>query len=293
MIQRATLAQPFANRGVSLFTAEPVMCSVRPAPAGIGLRFRRVDLPGKPEVPADIANLSARAPHPAFQKLPPRCTTLEVPPACVITTEHILAALSGMGVTDAVIEISAAELPILDGSARLFAQMIKAAGLEPLDADDAPDEIILTEPVEVRAGDASIVASPRSAPGCAYTYHLDYGVNPAIEPQSASFTTGEDFAATIAPARTFCLEAEAQALRAAGLFSHLTPADMLVLGPFGPIDNELRFDNEPARHKLLDLVGDLALLARPLRADVVATRSGHALTHALCRAIRQRTAPPA
>jgi UDP-3-O-acyl-N-acetylglucosamine deacetylase len=134
------------------------------------------------------------------------------------------------------------------------------------------------------------VISPRRAPGCSYTYELDYGPPTpgvfALGQQRATWDgSATQYASEVAPARTYCLEQEAMVMRSMGLFAHLTPREMLVLGTSGPIDNALRFDDEPARHKLLDLIGDLALIGAPLQADVVATRSGHALAHEAARAV--------
>ena len=199
-----------------------------------------------------------------------------------------MSALAALGVTDAIIEIDGPEMPIFDGSAMPFVIQINAVGLKDLDA--TIDPIIIREPIRVKSGDAWIEASPLSedATGgrplaCSYTYELDYGPNPAIQPQSAAWTAADDYARTFAPARTFSLEHEARAMQAAGLFKHLSTHDLLVLGPLGPVDNELRFENEPARHKLLDLIGDLALAGQPLIGQIRAHKSGHTLNHEMAR----------
>lgn len=286
MTARCTVRGPVAGKGVSLFTGRPAMFAIRPAPAGAGLTFCRVDLPGKPRIEALVTNISAVPVHPVFAKAPARCTTLASDRATVSTTEHILAALAGMGVHDAEIEVDGPELPIFDGSAGLFAAQIRAMGTACEQAGVEP--LVVRETIVVREGAGEIVASPRKEPGCSYTYVLDYGAHPAIPPQSATWTAGvegaaEEFCREIAPARTFCLEEEARQMAAMGLFGHLDPSEMLVLGRMGPIDNDLRYENEPARHKLLDLVGDLALVGRPIQADIVATKSGHALNHAMAK----------
>lgn len=272
------------------------MYSIRPANPGDAIRFRRVDLNNKPEIPATIDCLSDKPVHPAFENLPPRCTTIAAPgdpDASVATIEHVMSALAGLGVTDAIIEIDGPEMPIFDGSAMPFVIQINAVGLKELDA--TIDPIIIREPIRVESGDAWIEASPadkdtisdsKTPLACSYTYDLDYGPNPAIQPQSATWTTTDDYARTVAPARTFSLEHEARAMHDAGLFKHLSTRDLLVLGPLGPIDNALRFDNEPARHKLLDLIGDLALAGRPIVGQIRAHKAGHALNHALAQRIR-------
>mgnify|MGYP002401331716 CR=1 FL=1 len=264
------------------------MFAIRPAESG-GIRFKRIDLPDQPEIPAAIAALDPTPVHPAFARMPARCTTLGNGTARIALTEHVLGALRGLGVTDALIEVDGPEMPIFDGSAGMFTIQIRAIGLADLPAPNTP--LQLKDALRVRDGKGGeIAALPRESPGCSFTYHLDYGPNPALPPQSASWDAAaadapEQFARQVAPARTFSLEEEARAMHKAGLFTHLDFADMLVLGPFGPIDNELRYDDEPARHKLLDLVGDLALAPKPFQADIIATRSGHALNHELARAL--------
>jgi len=266
---------------MTLFSAREVGYAVRPACASEGIRFRRVDLDDKPEIPATIGHLSTRPVHPAFENLPPRCTTLERDGVCVALVEHVLSALAGLGVTDATIEIAGDEMPIFDGSASPFVIQMNAVGLRDLDEQTNPIEV--HETIRVEAGGAWIEASPSENDPPSFAYELDFGPNPAIQAQSASMQLGENYAREVAPARTFCLEHEARAMRSAGLFGHLTPGEMLVLGPLGPIDNALRYDNEPARHKLLDLIGDLALVGKPIAGHVRAHGSGHALNHALAR----------
>lgn len=273
-----------APGGAGLFTGKPASVRIERAAPGTGLLFQRADLPDKPTIPATIANLSRRAVHPAFARLPARCTSLELPGSDrigIATVEHILSALIGLGITDARIDVEGEEIPIGDGSAAGFVEAILASGttdhLAPL------EPIIVNRPLSVSdSSGARIDAEPSDRPR--YTYHLDYGPASAITPQSASWAGDpNDYAANVAPARTFCLEEEARAMQALGLFKALTPRDMLVFGPRGPIDNTLRFPNEPARHKLLDLIGDLALAGRPIQARITATRSGHALNHEMAR----------
>jgi UDP-3-O-acyl N-acetylglucosamine deacetylase len=285
------MPRPAELTGHGLFTGRPALLRIQPAVAGCGITFRRTDVKDAPLIPARI---EALAPHPTG--MPARSTNLAapgMPHAGIMTVEHLLSALAGMGSADCLVEIDGPEVPIGDGSASPFVEAIRRAGIN----RDAPPPAPLTldREIIVEAGDARIVARPRSRPGFCFTYQLDYGAGPIL-PQSATFegdntpAAADTYAAQIAPARTFCLEREAQAMRAMGLFTNLMPRDMLVFGERGPIDNELRFDNEPARHKLLDLIGDLALAGRPLQIDVVATRSGHSLNHALARELAQHRA---
>jgi UDP-3-O-acyl N-acetylglucosamine deacetylase len=280
MLPRRTLINPAAVQGRGLFTGRPVSAAFLPAPAGTGILFRRTDLPNSAAIPGTIASLAVQPPG-----IPARNTALGVGSAGVLTIEHALSALSGLGISDVIIELDGPELPIGDGSAAIFTEALWAAGLRYAAQDVAPLTISGEVTVE-GAGGARITARPRSVAGCSYTYELDYGGGGVIAAQSATFDTARgDYRADIAPARTFCTLAEAQAMQKAGLFKDLTPRDLLVIGDAGPIDNAYLFENEPARHKVLDLIGDVSLVGRPLQLDIVAHRSGHALNHQLARAL--------
>jgi len=283
MTQRRTLAAPARMSGVGLFTATPATLSYLPARAGEGLRLRRVDRDAPP-FPISHNALDTTPIHPAFQHAPARSTNLAAAHARAATLEHALAALNALGVTDATISLDGPECPILDGSAAPFIAAIDAAGLVDLPAQ--ADPIAPDRPITVSAGDAAITAAPRDREGWSARYHLDYGPGAHIPAQHASWDGSPDqFRREIACARTFCLAREAQALRSLGLFDSLSPKEMLVIDSEGPIENTYRFPAECAAHKLLDLVGDLALVGRPIRADIEATRSGHALNHELARAL--------
>ena len=291
MIPRRTLINQAHVRGTGLFSGTPCTARFSAAPADTGIVFIRADLPGSPQIRVGIPAIAEPPPG-----IPARNTTLRTPGGAeVLTVEHALSALSALGITDALIHLDGPELPIGDGSSEPFAAAIWAAGLRYLGIDLPP--LIIPRPISVSGRDgARITATPRSRPGCSYTYDLDYGAAAPIPMQTASFDTlplpgkpAPDQCASsardVAPARTFCTQAEAEAMQKAGLFKHLTTRDMLVIGPRGPIDNAYRFDNEPARHKLLDLIGDLALVGRPIQADIHAHKSGHALNHEMARAL--------
>jgi len=208
----------------------------------------------------------------------------------VQTVEHLLAALAGMGITDAVLSIDGPEIPIGDGSAAPFVSLIESVGTCPTSRSKPATPIKIVESFQVQDGDGIIQAFPSSQPGLDLTYELDYGPGAPIPRQSASMASRPgrgvaDFASQIASARTFCLADEAVAMRKMGLFKSFEPKDLLVIGPNGPLDNAYRFPNEPARHKLLDLLGDLSLAGRPIQGRIVATRAGHALNHAMARAL--------
>lgn len=287
--QRRTLKSNAEIRGFGLFSNQPCSCTIQPAQAGDGLMFVRTDLSPSPRIPALINHVAPRPSHPAMARLPGRNTVLALDPAddsspAIATVEHVLSALVGLGVTDALILIDGPELPILDGSALPFARAINDAGILELAASIEP--IRLTRPITVTQQDSSITAEPRDLPGCEFVYELDYGPQGPFAPQRAVWESSTaTYCDQVAPARTFCLQSEAKAMQDLGLFEHLSSRDMLVFGPDGPIENTLLFDDEPARHKLLDLIGDLALAGRPIQARITATRSGHALNHALARAL--------
>lgn len=268
---RRTLASPVRIDGVGLFTGAPASVEIAPAERG-GIVFET----GSGRVEAVIASLSREVAHPAFAQMPPRNTTLAGAGGVVHTVEHLMAALAGLGVTDAVIRTGSGELPIGDGSSGLFVDPVLDAGLREL--SESVEPIRVTETMRAERDGASVTIEP--ADRTEYIYRLDYGEGSPVPPGEAVWDgSAEMFASAVAPARTFCLRAEAEAMHAMGLFEHLTPRDMLVFGEHGPIENTLRFPDEPARHKLLDLIGDLALAGRPVLGRVVAERSGHALNH--------------
>lgn len=285
---RRTPARAVRFEGPALFTGLDAALTILPSnqPRGLILRVRGSD------TPLTIEHLSTAPIHPIFASLKPRCTSIrtgggDIP--AVGTVEHILAALAGLGVTDAIIETESPEIPILDGSASMFVRAILDAGL--IDLPGPLPAVTLTNPVEIRDGDALLVAEP--ADRVDYAYRLDYGPASDIPPATARWLgDADDFAASIAPARTFSTLAEADHMKSLGLFARFTPADLPVIGPGGPIDNAWRFPDECARHKLLDLIGDLALLGRPLIAKVRAHKTGHAHTHALVRAVVEQEGVP-
>ncbi len=280
-VPRRTPARPAEVAGRGLFSGLPATVRILPADAGDGIRLRRAD---------SLDSYPARIDHVFVpQNLPGRNTCLAAADggSPVLTVEHILSALAGLGVTDAVLEVDGSEIPIMDGSALAFVEAVRGAGIRELGG--SADPLVVSREIEVRAGESVITARPRAAgaAGGAYRYELDYGQGSPIPAQSAAVELGDAgvYEREVAPARTFCLEAEALQMRSIGLFEHLSTRDMLVIGAGGPIDNVLRFANEPARHKLLDLIGDLALVGRPIVGEIIARRAGHALNHEMARSL--------
>lgn len=282
-------SSPFLGRG--LFTGERTSVTLAPAASG-GIVFQRRDLPGRPEVAASLARVIASPEAIGLPRgFPLRNTTLksdEDPQCFVMTVEHVLSALWAMSVTDAIVVVDGPEVPILDGSAHDFAAHLLSDGMGAIGHVDA---IVIREPVRVEDGRGGVIeAVPTPDPVPTFTYRLDYGPGAPIEPQEFSWSGNEGlYYSQVAGARTFSLRAEAEAMQKAGLFKDFGPEDLLVVGDDGrPIANAFRFHDEPARHKLLDLIGDLALLQRPIDGVVTATRSGHALTHEFSRAVMER-----
>ena len=266
-----TLRTPVEFSGVGLHTGAPVSVRVLPAPQGTGVEFVRTDLPDAPSIPALIAYRSPKE----------RRTRLQRGGAHVDTIEHLLATCAGLGLDNATVEVSGEELPGLDGSAAEFVQLFGRAGL--VDQREPARVLALEEPVFVREGEATLIALPREGPGLSLQYIAAFD-EPGIPGGTFRVdVTPESFAAEIAPARTFCLASEVEALRAAGLGKGATRENTVVLGD---PDSVLRMDGEPVRHKILDLLGDLQLLGAELHAHVIATRSGHALNAELVRRLQ-------
>lgn len=265
-----TLASPATLSGIALFSGKPATLTIKPAPENHGIVFARTDLKGA-TVPALVSRVVRKA----------RRTCIKAGDASVETIEHVMSAMAALGVDNALCEVDGPEVPLMDGSALPFLQAILAAGLM---AQNAPRRVLVVqEPVVVRDGDMVVAILPSHEQGAHFTYELDLG---PLGRQVTAFDLGAgDFAKEIAPARTFSIKAEALAAQAAGLFKHLTVDDALVLGDDGqPLGkNALRFANEPVRHKVLDLIGDLYLLGAPLQGRVIAVRSGHALNHVAAR----------
>lgn len=274
MKRQQTIRKTVELTGRGLFTGQEVTIRLRPSPPDSGIVFVRPDQPQPVRIPAVIDNVSKRA----------RRTSLRNGTVSVETVEHFMAAVVGGDVDNLEVEISGSgcELPAGDGSALFFLEAIREAGLQEQDAERRVYPI--TQHVRVSEGDASIDAVPGDPEVLDILYDLDYGDTGPIGRQLFAIrVTPQTFATELAGARTFLLEEEARAFQARGLGTHLTYKDVLVYGPSGPIDNELRYTDECVRHKILDMVGDCMLLGRHLRGRLIARKSGHSLNHELIR----------
>ncbi|MCE9635399.1 MAG: UDP-3-O-acyl-N-acetylglucosamine deacetylase [Planctomycetes bacterium] len=273
--KQRTTREPFAFSGAGLHTGAVANVRVSPAEEGHGVVFVRTDLPDRPRLPADVDYVDSRG----------RRTTIRAGGADVQTIEHLLAACNAMKIDNLLVEMDAPEMPGLDGSSLPFVDMIR--GAKPVEQQRDRKQFQLVTPISVGdpGGDSSIVALPAEQ-GLHFSYTLDYPQSPYVGSQYHSLRLDENaFANEIAPARTFVMQEEATALRAAGLGKGATYENTLVFGDRGVVENRLRFPDEPVRHKLLDLIGDFFLLNLDLSARIVATKAGHALNAAIVREI--------
>ena len=275
LIQEQTIRAAVECHGVGLHSGAPVKVRILPAPSNTGIIFRRVDLDGF-EVEAIGRNV-ARVSY---------ATSLMKKGVLISTTEHLLSALVGMRIDNAIVELDNLELPILDGSARPFVELIRKAGIR---KQRRPRTYVrILRALEVREGNKFIGIYP------ADTYSVSYTINfphPMIgrEAFTLELTNGQ-YLSEIAPARTFGFLHEAEALRQQGLIRGASSENALVLTRDGLVNPPLRYRDEFVRHKILDLIGDLALIGKQVLGNVVADRAGHAMHTALVsRLLRDRT----
>ena len=267
-----TIAGEARVRGISFLQGRDVELRFRPADVNAGVSFLRSDLPDRPTVPALVQHVIPRQ----------RRTTIERGPAIVEMIEHVMAALAGLRVDNCVVEIDGPETPGCDGSSRAFAEAIAGVGF--VDQGAPRDVLVIDRPVSVREGDSILTAFPGETGHLVLAYQLDYGPRTPIGRQSFFVdVVPESFRDELSGSRTFLLQAEADALRKAGIGSRTTERDLLIFGEDGVVGNELRFVDECARHKTLDLLGDLSLVGKDLYGHVIAHRSGHQLNAELAR----------
>ena len=270
-----TIAGPLEFSGVGLHSGAPVNMRMLPAPAGSGIVFRRTDLDNF-EIPANGRNVAKVS----------YATSLMRQGVLIQTTEHLLSALIGMGVDNVIIEVDNLELPILDGSALPYVQAFRGAGIRT--QRRRRETIRVLKPVEVREGNKFIGVYP----GAGYSIQYTIEFPAPIGRQSASVDLAtESYGEFIAPARTFGYKADEKKLRDMGLIRGACAENAIILGAKGPENGLLRFDDEYVRHKVLDLIGDLALAGRRIEGHVVAERAGHAMHTALVsRLMKDRSA---
>lgn len=261
-----TIGHAVAVEGFGYYSGRDIRVEFRPADAGAGVTFVRSDL-----------GVTARVPVSPLLRLDvPRRTTLAYRGVEVQMIEHVLAALAGTGIDNCEVWVSAAEMPGCDGSALAFVEALDRAG----SVEQAEPVRQLRARKTIRVGNERnwIEARPPRGERLTIAFDLDYGDDTPIGRQTTRLEVYPDsFRSELAPCRTFLLQKEAEAMLALGIGTRVTPQNLLIFGKHGPIENRLRFDNECVRHKILDVVGDLALTGCEVVADVIAFRSGHKL----------------
>ncbi len=272
-----TLAQPLTQSGVGLHSGQLTTVKLLPATQG-GRYFVRVDLPESQPIPATAESILSTTLSTELGDAETQTT--------VRTVEHLLAALTALGVNQVRIEIDGPEIPLLDGSAKPWVDGIKTVGLTECSSYSAENSVKeITTEIVIRQGESFVAAIPASE--LRFTYGIDFPVA-AIGNQWYSWSPQqESFAENIAPARTFTLEQQIEQLQKAGLIKGGSLDNALVCGESGWLNPPLRFANEPVRHKILDLVGDLSLLGRIPTAHYFAYKAGHHLHTQLVKQIRQ------
>lgn len=278
MLQQQTLAKPASFSGIGLHSGNKVSMTLLPAPPNSGVIFRRVDLDSRAEIPAQVGNVAETD----------RSTTLSKGNAKVQTVEHVLAALYGFGVTNAVVEIDSSEPPVADGSARQFCKMIRDAGIEP--QAERVEPVQVTEPIEYTHNGTVISAFPYDG----------FKITCTSSDKGGRFTqffsvelTPETWESEIAQARTFCFYEEIEYLIKNGLISGGSLENAIVIRDDAVLTAEpMRYREEFVRHKILDIIGDLSLVGAPLRGHIVAVKPGHAANCGLARRILQQARRP-
>jgi len=273
-MKQKTIKNNVSLSGVGLHTGKMVHIIIKPAKENEGVSFIRVDLAAKPVIKVNPANA-------VMDEKVTRCTAIENQEVRIYTIEHLMAALSGLGIDNVVIEIDGDEIPGLDGSSLEFLRALEQAGTIEQQADK--NIFVIQEPIVVANKNSTIVIVPHEHLHVSYT--LDYD-HPLLRSQYGShLIETTSFAKELAAARTFCLESEADEIKAHGLAKGANYQNTLVMSDKGPLENKLRFSDECVRHKILDIVGDLYLLGYPVQGAIYATKSGHRLNRNLVKKI--------
>ena len=278
VLQQQTLAKLASFSGIGLHSGNKVSMTLLPAPPNSGIIFRRVDLDSRAEIPAQVGYVAETD----------RSTTLSRGNAKVQTVEHVLAALYGFGVTNAVVEIDSSEPPVADGSARQFCKMIREAGIEA--QAERVEPVQVTEPIEYTHNGTVISAFP----------HDGFKITCTSSDKGGRFTqffsvelTPETWESEIAQARTFCFYEEIEYLIKNGLIRGGSLENAIVIRDDAVLTAEpMRYREEFVRHKILDIIGDLSLVGAPLRGHIVAVKPGHAANCGLARRILQQVRRP-
>ena len=279
MENQKTIQKEISLKGAGIHTANKVGITFKPADIDSGVTFIRTDLAAKPLIKASVEYLLPQASN-------LRRTSIGRDGVEIHTIEHLLAALSGLGIDNIRVEIDNNELPGLDGSSSGFLDSLIEAGIKEQDKERRYYSI--KEPIFIEENGVSIVAVPSAEFKISYTVSYNH---PLLKVQFLELTINpETFKSELARARTFCLEEEAIELRQQGMGLGANYENTIVLGKGGVIKNELRFEDEFIRHKMLDLLGDLYVLGQPLKGHIIAVKSGHAINLKLLIKIEQQKA---
>jgi UDP-3-O-[3-hydroxymyristoyl] N-acetylglucosamine deacetylase / 3-hydroxyacyl-[acyl-carrier-protein] dehydratase len=293
-----TIKHPITIKGLGLHTGKEVTLTLLPAPVNTGFIFIRTDLPNRPEVPADANYVTATE----------RGTTIEFNNASVATVEHVLAACVGAGLNNLVLEMSAQEAPIMDGSSLPFITAINEVGVQ--QQDSLIDYLVINEIITYKDEEKNVEMIALPYNGYKLTSMIDFNSD-ILGQQHATLNDLSDFEKEIAPARTFCFFRELKYLASKNLIkggdldnavvvvdevvsdeelnelSAMLHKPKMKVEETGVLNNSpLRFINEPARHKLLDIIGDLALVGKPIKGHIIASRPGHKTNVALAKLIK-------
>lgn len=261
-----TIAESCQVRGRGYWSGQEVCVNIHPASAGTGVRLVRVDLPSQPACTASVVHREDASLR----------TNLVCGEARFQMVEHLMAALAAMEIDNCIVEIDAEELPALDGSSLAFTEELRNSGL--IVQAKSKQRFVIRDRYRIGSSSGWIEAIPPRLNESYFEYQLSYDDQTPIAPQAFGVElTPDRFIREVAAARTFVTAEQAKQIRDAGLASHVTNQDLLVIDRNGPIDNEYRFDNECARHKTLDLIGDLALAGIELVGRFVSFRGGHKL----------------
>jgi UDP-3-O-[3-hydroxymyristoyl] N-acetylglucosamine deacetylase len=260
--------------GVGLHTGEKVYLTLRPSPANSGIVFRRVDLPNPVDIPAKAHSVNDTR----------LSTCLEANGARVATVEHLMSALAGLGIDNAIVELSSSELPIMDGSAGTFVFLIQSAGI--VEQSAAKKFIRIKKSIEIKEGDKWVRFDPFEGYKLSFTINFAHPVF-ANTVQSVTVDLGtQSYVKEVSRARTFGFMQEVEYMRSQGLALGGSLDNAIVMDEYRVINPDgLRFEDEFVKHKMLDAIGDLYLLGNPLIGSFSGYKSGHALNNSLCRAL--------
>jgi UDP-3-O-[3-hydroxymyristoyl] N-acetylglucosamine deacetylase len=279
MDMQRTLKKTVAFSGIGLHTGREASVKILPSAANTGITFVRKDLPGSPEIKALASNVVDTA----------YATTIGDRGATVATVEHLMAAFYGLGVDNAVVEVSGPEVPIMDGSAVAFVELIEAAGLRELDSPRK--RLVIKRATKVSDGDRHLLALPPEDDGLSLSidYSIDFAHSLLTRQSFSGSLSGNAFKTELGSARTFGFLRDVETMRANGLAKGGSLSNAVVIADSEILNAEgLRYPDEFVRHKVLDLMGDLALAGMPVVGRIVARRSGHSLNLSLVKELARR-----